>query len=759
MGEVYRARDSKLQRIVAVKVLSAELADADARRRFQNEAQLASSLNHPHILTVHDVGDFEGRQYLVTEFVEGGTLRTWAGAEHRTWRQAFELLLGVFDGLAAAHEAGIVHRDVKPENILVGRNGYAKLADFGLAKLFERDDQAVTQLGRGQTQTGAVVGTIRYMSPEQAAGNRVDARSDIFSFGIVLYELFSGCRPFAGVSDLEELQRILHTAPAPLSDVPEPARIIVDKALEKDPANRYQSMRELAIDVRRLTRGASAGAPSTMPRAATLFTKWRYWALAAMAVIIGVVGVYTTRATASRTIDSLVVLPFAVENGADDRVYLAEGISESLTTILSRVHGLRLKSSDAAFAYSGKGIDPEAIGRQLHVRGVLRGRLRVHEGVVSISAELVDTADGYVRWKEQYNRPTSDMLALAEQISREISENLRGTLTGDDVREVARRETHSTDAYDLYQRGRYEWNRRNEEALKRSVTFFQQAIDADPAYALAWEGLADSYVMLAAYGVLPSQEAYPRAKAAAARALTLDGRLAGPHASIARVDSEYEWDWAAAEQEYKRAILLDSNYPIAHHWYAIHLAAVGRTAEALVESRRAVDADPLSLIINAQGAWMPYFARDYESAARECQRVIAMDPSFAWGHSGLGSVYLQQRRFEQGVRELEESVKLSKQGLLERAYLGHAYAVAGRTLDARTIVKEFQRLGTERPVPPQYIALIYAGLGELDDAFTWLDRAATERSMQAWLLPDPRWDPLRGDARFKAMLVRLHLGS
>jgi serine/threonine-protein kinase len=777
MGEVFRALDTKLHRSVAVKILSGQLAGPDVRRRFQREAQLASSLNHPHILTVYDAGEAEGVQYLVTEFVDGGTLKDWIKAAQRTWRDIVELLIGIADGLATAHEAHILHRDIKPENILVTRSGYAKLADFGLAKLSESlaEDDATISLS-DLSQPGLLIGTIAYMSPEQACGQKLDARSDIFSFGSVLYELLSGQKPFAGVSGPETLQKIIHTAPEPLgAGIPEELRLLVEKALAKNPAERHQSMRELTADLRALVRQekppvakSTKPAPTAGVRSKSPTRRVGLWA--ASFGLIALAGAAFWYAKANQSVDSLAVLPFVNSSGNSQLDYLSDGISESLINTLSLVPNLAVASRNSAFRYRGKDTDARAAGRKLNVQAVLTGVVVQRGDDLSISAELIDVRNDRHLWGEQYNRKVRDLLGVQDELSKEISERLRSSLTGAEKKAIARHYTESTEAYQFYLQGRYYWNKKTAAGFNTGIEFFQKAIDADRNYAPAYAALATIYYNLANYNfaLMPAGEAWPKAKAAANKALEIDGSLAAAHAARALIAYQWEWDWPTAEQEFRRALELDpgssSTYEptsaSTYHWYSHYLMSVGRTEESFTIGRRAFELDAGDTAISAHQGWYYLWTREPDRAIIPLKKTIEMDPTFPVAQWYLGLTYEQQGASPEAIAQFQNCVRLTNGRASMVALLGHAYAAANQEGEARSILRQLSSASKQGYVPPYPVAVIHAALNEKEDALAWLEKAYDEHdSWMPYLAIDPRLDGVRKESRFVRLLQRLKLAN
>nr|MDQ5872187.1 protein kinase [Acidobacteriota bacterium] len=585
MGEVYRARDAKLDRDVAIKVLPQSVAaDPDTLARFEREAKAVAALSHPNILSIFDFGAQEGISYAVMELLEGETLRGKLDAGPITQKQAVDYALQVAKGLAAAHEKGIVHRDLKPENLFVSRDGHVKILDFGLAKRVEavapgKETSAPTN--SGHTEPGTVMGTAGYMSPEQVKGFAVDHRSDIFSFGTILYELLSGKKAFKRETSAETMAAILRDEPPELSEsgrnISPALDRIVQHCLEKDRDHRFQSARDIAFALSETSGPAAASgaqAARKRPRRGRLAIGLGVVALAAAALWL----------RPGKTIDSLAVLPFVNAGGDPNAEYLSDGITESLINSVSQIPGIRVVSRASAFHYKGKDVGARAVGRELGVRAVLTGRIVQRGDALSIRAELVDARDDTHLWGEEYNRRLSDILAVQEEIARDISGKLRQRLTGEEKKRLTKLYTENAEAYGLYLKGRYHWNKRTGEDIQKGIGYFQQAIEKDPTYALAYAGLADSYAILYQYAGLPSSETFPKAKAAASKALEIDDSLAQAHATLASVHQHSDWDFSAAEKEYRRAIELDPKYPTAHHWYSLFLSELGRHEPAIAEA-------------------------------------------------------------------------------------------------------------------------------------------------------------------------------
>ncbi len=802
MGEVYLAEDTRLGRKIALKFLPSHFTrDGDRLRRFKQEARAASALNHPNILTVHEIGESEGHHYIATEFVEGETLRTAISGARLKPIEALDVTAQIASALAAAHEVGVVHRDIKPENVMLRRDGIVKVLDFGLAKLTEERSAGSEATTRVETTPGLVMGTPQYMSPEQARGKAVDARTDIFSLGCVLYEMVAGRAPFRGETPTDVLISILEREPTPLAshwpEAPAELQRIVTKALAKSPDARYQTAKDLALDLRALLEdlklaaklgrsvqpaaggetaaqasgierhSQTAASPPAHPTSSaeyvvTEIKRYKLGALsAAAALALALVALVSYRFYGGdEAINSLAVLPF-VNASADPEVeYLSDGLAESLINNLSRLPNVKVMSRNASFRYKGREVDARDVGRELGVRAVLTGRVVERGDDLSISVELVDARDNSHIWGEQYNRKLSDLLAVQGEISRETAERLRVRLTGEEERQVARHYTENTEAYQLYLKGRFYFNKRTEEALQKAIVYFEQAAQKDPSYALAYAGLADAnmYVLRLGFQREPPQGAYLRAKDAATKALGIDEKLAEAHTSLAIVKMEYEWDWAGAEREFKRAIELNPNSDEAHHQYSHYLTAVGRTRESLDESLHALELNPLSLNLNAHLGWHYLMARQYDQSIAQCRKTFEMDPNYPPAHEFFAKAYEQTGMYGEAISEFQKARDLSGESSNLAAGLGHAYALSGRREEALKILDELKGSSKEGYISSYDIALIHLGLGQKDQAFEWLEKAYVEHSESLrYLKADPRHDSLRPDPRFADLLRRVGL--
>jgi eukaryotic-like serine/threonine-protein kinase len=808
MGEVYLAFDTELDRTVAIKILPEQAAANEQRlRRFVQEAKTASALNHPHILTIHEVGTLDATRFIATEFIDGDTLRLHINRGMKL-SEILETAIQTSSALAAAHAAGIVHRDIKPENIMVRRDGYIKVLDFGLAKLTEQQDpvtdgEAPTR-AMVNTAAGTVMGTANYMSPEQGKGNDVDERTDLWSMGVVLYEMVTGKLPFAGATPTETISLILQKEPAPLSrysnEVPAELERIVGKALAKDREERYQTAKDLLIDLRNLKRRvevnaeidrtvpsemrtasstAGQGAPTrgiahttAAPRSAPgessveyIFSGIKRHKLAAgivvIALIVGVAGIYSYRhaGTTEVAIESIAVLPFQNKSAEADTEYLSDGLAESLIYRLSQLPNLRVSPTSSVFSYKNKDIDPVTIGTQLGVNAVLSGRIVQRGENITISAELVDVRHNKLLWGEQYERKMSEVLQTQREIAREIVEKLKLKVSGDE-KALAKHYTDNNEAYQLYLKGRFYWNKRTPDALHKSVEYFEQAIQRDPSFALAYSGLADTYALLGgpeAGGDMPPNETLPKAKAVALKAVELDESLAEAHVALAHVKYFYDRDWGAAEREYKRAIELNPRYPVAHHWYAIFLCVMpDRLGESLAEIRRAHELDPLSLSINAWYGRILGLDGQIDQSIEQLRRTVELDPNFILAHYRLGQAYGDKQMYNEAIGEYNQVLKLPGGKSLGLTGLAHAYASAGRREDAQKALNELLELSKHQFVSPGQVATIYVALGENDKALELLEEANKIYDLNIMRLKvDPRFDGLRTDPRFADLMRRV----
>ena len=729
MGEIYLAHDTRLGRKVVLKALpTAFTKDSERVRRFQLEARAASSLNHPNIITIYEIGQLDQLHYIATEFIDGETLRQRMANAELSIAEAVEIAINVATALLAAHEAGIVHRDVKPENIMLRADKVVKVLDFGLAKLTESKSMISEASTLFQTQQGIIIGTAPYMSPEQARGFAVDPRTDIWSLGAVLYEMVAGQPPFEGPTSSDVIAAILSREPVPLvryrPEVPTELEWIIKKALRKDREERYQTAREFLADLRTLRE----------------------------------------RPKQSRIgIDSLAILPL-VQNSPDQSMeYLSDGISESMINALSQLPDLRVMAWSTVSQYKGRQVDPRQVGRELDVRAVLTGRVIQSADNMIVKVEMVDASDGSRLWGGGCSCNPSEILDIETQIQCEISEKLLHRLTTEERKQLARRPTDNVEAYHAYLKGRYCWNKRTDEDVKRAIDYFKKAIDADPTYALAYVGLADSYLVLGSFGIatVAPKDAFPKAREALLRALEIDDTLAEAHASLAYCVGNYDWNWTAAEKGFKRALALKPGYATAHHWYGfIYLASMGRLDEAIAEAKRGQELDPLALPVSANIGLLLYLARRYDEAMEQFRKNLEMDRSFVYTHWEMALTHEECGRYEEAIQGFQKAIELSGTSVLPRVLLARTYALCGRKDEARALLDELTELSAQTYVSPYRIAAIYSALGDKNSAFKWLEHAYEARDgWLVWLAVDPVVDSLRSDKRFADLLNRIGLSE
>jgi len=771
MGVVYKAIDIRLDRPVALKFLPDKLAqDSLALERFRREARAASALNHPGICTIYDIGEQGGRTFIAMEFLDGETLRDHIRGKALPLDELLRLGIQIAEALDAAHSEGIIHRDIKPANIFVTRRGHAKVLDFGLAKLVPKgvanaDADLLGEVPDSSSLVGIISGTPSYMSPEQVRGDTLDPRTDIFSLGLLLYEMATGRQAFSGGTGGSIIEAVLTRPPAParsiIPDTPPDLEEIINKALHKNRDRRYQHAAELLADLQRLDRGTDSGRRIAREEADS--------ARLSTASLLRSPGEQTARGSTTQTgalrqvrlskiIDSLAVLPFENATRDPEHEYLSDGIASSLINTLATVPKLRVIAQSTVFRYKGRPIDPQAVGRELNVRSVLTGRIMQSGGSLRIGTELVDVPTGSQLWGAQYDRKPGDIFAIQDEISNEISEKLRLKLTRAEKKRLTKRQTDDAEAYRLYLKGRHHWNRWTEDGFYKAIEYFQQAVEKDPAYALAYTGIADSYVLLGWNSYLPPKDAFPKARVAAMAALRLDPELGEAHSPQAAVLWLYDWQWPEAQMEFKRSLALNPAHPTASHWYAECLMTMGRHSEAIARMKSSQDLDPLSLIISVAIGWAFYMAGQYEAAIEQLHRTVEMDPNYPVTYWILGLTLRKMGRHELAIAEGEKGVKLSGGSALMRAVLAQTLATADRRKDALQILDDLTTLSKEKYVSPYFFAGIHVGLGEDDRAIEYLEKSYEEHSH--WLIYlhiDPSMDRMRSNPRFQDLLRRIGL--
>ena len=816
MGEVFLGEDTKQHgRKVALKVLPQELTQSESRlRRFKQEARAVLALNHPNILTVFEIGEAAGNHYIATEYIEGETLRQCLWRGPLKIDETLGVVIQVAMALEAAHAAGIVHRDIKPENIMLRqdkfvRDRFVKVLDFGIAKLTDRDssttDPEAVTIPISETNPGAIMGTSGYMSPEQAQGENIDERSDIFSLGVVLYEMVAGQPPFKGKTESHTRVHIIDHEPAPLAqhvtNVPRQLERIVSKALAKDRFKRYQTITDLKLDLEQLrdelhfsetVEMTSEGTRATQTdlRSATRTgiksqidtaserttvstadarpqakrTRWLTYGVAGVFLLLVVAGAAFFVAS-SRPINSVAILPFINDSKDPNAEYLSDGLTESIINSLSQLPNLKVMSRNAAFRFKGPNHDPLEAGRNLNVGAVLTGRLVKLDDRLVIKTELIKVDDGSQLWGAEYNSSLADIFSVQEEVSKKISQSLRLRLSGEDEEKLARRYTKDAEAYELYLKGRYFWSKRNEEGFRNGIEYFKRAEEKDPTFALAFSGLADSYALLCDIGVVRPLDEMPKAKAAAQKAVDADPTLAEAYTSRAFVRLAYDWDWLGAQSDFQQALKLNPKYPTAHQWYASYLMQMGKFSQAKAEIEEAHKLDPLSPIISANTGLYSYYEHNYDDAIAKYKQTLQSDPDFWVARHYLALAYVQKGMHREAIAELRKLIKAPETGEVPQkvieaeseaaASLGFAYGMGGQQAEARAIINQLDALSKRRYVSPLYSAIVYAGLKENDKAIEYLNKAFEARHPGLVLIRiEPMFDGLRSDERFKQLIKR-----
>ncbi len=732
MGEVYRARDTKLDRDVALKVLPSDLAsDPLALERFEREAKAIAALSHPNILSIFDFGRDNGVAYAVTELLEGETLRQRLSEGALPLRKAVEFGAAMAQGLAAAHEKGIVHRDLKPENVFLTRDGRLKLLDFGLARVTSPGpDGSASTAGTsiGATEPGAILGTVGYMSPEQVRGLSADHRSDIFSFGVVFYEMLTGRRAFRRDSAVETMMAILKEEPPELAEgsrtLPPELVEIVTHCLEKRPEERFQSARDLAFALRFGEREESSAS----------------FRLAA--------------AAAPEKGPSIAVLPFRNMSSDREAEYFSDGMTEEILNTLAQIPALAVAARTSSFAYKGKDTDVRKIGQELGVWTVLEGSVRRAGRRLRVTAQLIDVASGYHLWSDRFDREMQDVFAVQDEIARAIAQTLKVRLLGAPDAPIVVQTTQDAEAYNRYLKGRYFWSRRQ---ARKAIEEFEAAVALDPGYAAAYLGIADSYAVWGFYGGIPTWEAFARARAAAERAQGLAPGTAGVHLSLGIIEHYYGWDLAREQRDLRLAIEQNPRSSGAYFWLTLCLAVTDRFEEALEIARRGVETEPHSANAQAAFGWAYAGSRRYEEAAPEFEKAVALDPEAAFPLWSLGYAQQQTGRNAEAIATLERAVAVTRrEHFFELALYGGALAVAGREADARAVLAELRKRSETTYVPPFDIALLLAALDEREEALSALERAYEERNALLWFrIHKPTFDPLRKEPRWRALADKL----
>jgi len=768
MGIVYRARDEQLDRDVALKVLpSGTLADDAARKHFRREAMALAKVNHPNIETVYEFGTQEGMDFLVMEYVPGKTLADRLTAGPLPEKEVVALGMQIAAALEEAHERGIVHRDLKPANIAITEKGRAKILDFGLAMLLRPVEEGSTETF---TDSQAAAGTLPYMSPEQLTGIPLDARADIYAIGAVLYEMATSQRAFQESQISRLIDAILHQPPvAPRalnSRISDELQAIIMKCLDKDPDRRYQSATELLVDLRRLEPSSSRYAPSPPPSAVWgRIAKWMgytVFGLPALALILTAmnVGGWRDRMMGRNRpvqIRSIAVLPLENLSGNPQEDYFADGVTEALITELAQIGGLRVISRTSVMVYKGAKKPLPQIARELHVDAIVDGSVQRAGDRVRINAELIEASADRHLWAKSYERDLRDILTLQSAVAKAIADEVQIKLTPQEQARLAKSRQVNPEALEAYLAGRFYWNKRTTEGLEKSILYFQRAISKDSNYALAYAGLADSYHVLPELSGVPVEEAFPKARSAALKALEIDDSLGEAHSALANVKEDYDWDWKGAEEQYKRALELNPGQVLAHVSYSNLLFELGRLPEALSEARIAQQLDPLSAIANDNLSAVLYYSGQYDQAVKQCRKTLDIDPLNPPAHRHLGQVYAQKQFYGEAVSELKKAMELSHGSTEALAELGYVFAVSGKKDDARHVLLE---LKSATHASPYRLAIVYAGLSEKENALEALKEAVSRRSPGVvHLKVSPLFQELRSDERFQQLLIYMGLSD
>ena len=789
MGEVYLAEDMELNRKVAVKfLLKAETAEENSIKRLVREAQATAALDHPNICTIYEIGEDAGCKFIVMQYVEGETLAARLQRQSLSLNELLDVAVQVADAIEEAHSHGIIHRDLKPQNIMITPRGQVKVLDFGLAKMLHVGTTRSAGLSTTSllTAPGTPVGTTQYMSPEQLRAEEIDCRSDIFSLGAIIFEMLVGKSLFKRDSPLATISAILTSEVPPLSqfrsDCPSQLQHVLRRCLEKEPEHRYKSARELSNDLKAIKTGGTISTVANtsetsgkrtirrrllvglvaglllLSGALVLLPYPKNWFRLNFAADSGEDGQVSTQPVRAASIKTIAALPFVTDANAEAE-FLSRGFTQSLINNLSRLPEMRVSSYSAVARYEKQSLDPTSIGRELDVEALLTGHFMLRGTSLIINVELIDARTKGHLWGHSYTRPLSNILEIQREICQDINDTLRSELGGEQRRRIADQHTDNPEAYRQYLMGRNAWGRRTPEDVKKSIEHFNEAIKLDPTYALAYVGLSDAYTTLGVtLPVFPPADVMPQAKAAAEEALQKDDQLAEAHTALAVIKMTYEWDWEGAEREFKRAIQLNPNSASAHNWYAYYLIAMARFPEAQAEAERARQLDPLSLFFNSNKARTFFYAQEYDKVIENSLKILSTNPKFHNSYFMLGLAYAQKGDYKQAIESFQTVRSLAGENPLWNAMLGYTHAKAGNHAEAMRLLRSLKEQARKEYITPMYMAIIYAGLGDTDQAFTWLDKAVEERAgILIFFRKEPVFQELRSDPRFELLLKRIGL--